>query len=345
MATTIPKDIQDNLKKLSDVSKVPLKSLVDRLKEIMETDENIKAMQKDEFKIRFAWTALAKEMTTTGNEYLIMPICYPQVREMTIKGENTHVGNIAGLVQEITKEEDGEKLGPIQYASGTLWREAAKNMEGLEVGKVYKASFLPKENSWGITISSNNTGFIGVDKNMKDFEEFFKEEIEPQAPYVTLADIDLNESEFNTDIKLVRATIMEAEVEERDDGSEYGYYDLADDTIVGRKLQRVFLHPKDVKYMQGSIVILGGIIQKDKKDVFRWNHQFQVPTDVAEKKEFKVKPITATKESVSLDDEDINDDSDDIMKIESDDDTSSTKTDETEKPSSTEEDEESVFQV
>jgi len=344
MATTIPKDIQDNLKKLSNVSKVPLKSLVDRLKKIMETDENIKAMQKEEFKIRFAYAALAKEMTTTGNEYLIMPICYPQVREMTIKGENTHVGNIAGLVQEITKGEDGEQLGPIQYASGTLWREAAKNMEGLEVGKVYKASFLPKDNSWGLTISSNNTGFIGVDQKMKGFEEFFKEEIEPQAPYVTLADIDLNESEFNTDIKLVRATIMEAEVEERDDGSEYGYYDLADDTIVGRKLQRVFLHTKDVKYMQGSIVILGGIIQKDKKDVFRWNHQFQVPTDVAEKKEFKVKPVTATKESVSLDDEDdteTDDDSDDVMKIESDKDTSTT---ETKEPSSTE-DEESVFQV
>jgi len=344
MATTIPKDIQDNLKKLSNMSKVPLKSLVDRLKKIMETDENIKAMQKEEFKIRFAYAALAKEMTTTGNEYLIMPICYPQVREMTIKGENTHVGNIAGLVQEITKGEDGEQLGPIQYASGTLWREAAKNMEGLEVGKVYKASFLPKDNSWGLTISSNNTGFIDVDQKMKGFEKFFKEEIEPQAPYVTLADIDLNESEFNTDIKLVRATIMEAEVEERDDGSEYGYYDLADDTIVGRKLQRVFLHPKDVKYMQGSIVILGGIIQKDKKDVFRWNHQFQVPTDVAEKKEFKVKPVTATKESVSLDDEDdteTDDDSDDVMKIESDENTSTT---ETKEPSSTE-DEESVFQV
>ena len=301
---TIPKDIQGGLNTLSEVHKVPVTSLVGRLKEIMESDENIKAMPNEEFKIRFAFTALAKEMTTTGKEFIITPICYPRVREQAIKGEKTYVGDTTCLIQEIIKGEDGEKFGPVHYASGTLWREAAKNMENLEPGKVYKASFMTKDNSWGITISSNNTGFVGVDHKMDDFEKFFKENIEPQAPYITLADIDLNESDFPTDIKLARVTIMEADVKSRDDGSEYGYYDISDDTIVGRKLHRIFLHPKDIKYMQGSVLILGGNIMKDKKEVYRWNHQFQIPTNVAEKKEFKVKPVTAKEEvSISLDDE------------------------------------------
>ncbi len=320
MTTTISKDIQSGLNALSEAHKIPVKSLVKRLKEIMETNENIRAMEKEEFKIRFAYAALGKEMTTTGKEFLIMPICYPRAREINVKGEKTYVGEITGLIQEIVKSEDSDKFGKIQYASGTLWRDAAKNMENLEIGKVYKASFMTTDKSWGTIIASNNTGFVGVDYKMKDFGEFFNSEIKPQSPYITLSDIDMNESEFDTDVKLARVTIMESDVKERDDGSEYGYYDISDDTTVGRKIIRVFLHPKDVKYMQGSDVILGGIIKKDKKEVYRWNHQFQIPTGMSEKKEFKVKPVTAQEDmSISLDDDEDekNENIDDEIKIES----------------------------
>lgn len=304
----IPQDIVENIKKLSEASKVPVQSLVDRLKEIKESDDaTIKAIPNDEFKIRFAWTVLAKEMSVTGQEYLIMPISYPRVREQTVKGETIYVGEITGLLQEIQKNESGDEiLGNISYASGTLWREAAKNMEKLEIGKVYRASFIPTENSWGISITSSNTGFVGVDNKMMSFKEFFEKEIKPQAPYVKVSDLDLNTSETNTDIKLLEVTVMESDVNERDDGSEYGYYDIADDSIIGRKTQRIFLHPKDVQLMQGSVVVLGGTSTIDKKEQVRWSHQFQMPTEKSAKKEFKVKPVTADvpKEEVevSLDD-------------------------------------------
>ncbi len=57
---TIPNDIQENLKKLSETTKTPLKILIERLKEVLETDDTIQAMENEDFKIRFAWAMLYK---------------------------------------------------------------------------------------------------------------------------------------------------------------------------------------------------------------------------------------------------------------------------------------------
>ena len=301
--TKIPNDIVEGIKKLSETHDTPVKSLVERLKQIKDTNENIKTMEKEDFKIRFAWAILLKETTASGNDFYIMPICRPRVREITSKGEKTQVGDVTGLIQKITKNEEGKKtLGEVQYAPGTLWRDAASNLKLVETGKVYKTSLIAKENSWGTTVTSNNTSFIQSDFKMKSFKEFFNEEIKLLNPMITIEEMDVQKSETNTDIKIIKATITEADVRERPDGSIYGYYDITDESVIGTKNLRIFVDTKDVIYEQGSIVLFGGTIDIDDEGRIRWSHQFQIPTKDAERKDVIIKPPKSTvSEEIDLD--------------------------------------------
>lgn len=298
----IPDDIIEGIKKLAETSGTPVKTLLERLKKIKETNENIKTMEKDDFKIRFAWAVLLKEFTSSGNEYYIRPICYPRVRETVSKGEKIKVGDLTALIQKINKKEDGTiSLGKVQYGSGTFWRDAAKNMETLEVGKVYKASLIANENSWGSTITSNNTLFVPADFKMNSFREFFDENIKPQNPMITIEEMDMSKSDTPTDIKIIKGTITESDVRKRNDGSEYGYYDVTDNSVLGTKNQRIFVDTKDVLYEQGSIVLFGGHIAFDDEGKIRWTHHFQIPTKTSEKKEIKIVPPKADEIDVDLD--------------------------------------------
>lgn len=299
----IPSDIVEGIKKLSEAHGTPVKSLVERLKQIKNTNENIKTMEKEDFKIRFAWAILLKETTASGNDFYIMPICHPRVREITSKGEKTQVGDITGLVQKISKNEEGKiTLGEVQYASGTLWRDAADNLKLVEVGKIYKTSLIAKENNWGTTVTSNNTSFIQADFKMKLFKEFFNNEIKPLNPMITIEEMDVQKSETNTDIKIIKATITESDTRERPDGSVYGYYDITDESVIGTKNLRIFVDTKDVIYEQGSVVLFGGTIDIDDEGKIRWSHQFQIPTKDAERKDVIIKPPKSTvSEEIDLD--------------------------------------------
>lgn len=318
----IPSDIVEGIKKLSEASGTPVKSLVERLKQIKNTNENIKTMEEEDFKIRFAWAILLKETTSSGSEYYVMPICHPRVREITSKGEKTKVGELTALIQKISKKEDGTtELGKVQYASGTLWRDAAGNMENLESGKCYKASLLPKDNSWGVTITSNNTAFLPASFKMKTFKEFFEEEIKTQNPMITIEEMDMSKSDTTTDIKMIKATITESDFRKRADESEYGYYDITDESVIGTKNQRIFVDVKDVSYEQGSVILFGGTIDIDDEGKIRWSHHFQIPTKSAMKKEINIKPPEQQKTQdtidLDLDDDDIVDEKEEKKQKES----------------------------
>jgi len=304
---TIPQDIQASMKKLSESKKVPIKELVGRLKQIMDTDENIQTMEKDDFKIRYAWAILYREHALTGNavECYFSPVCHADPREIEIKGEKTFVGDITGLVQKIEKDEDGNiTTGEWNYAHGTFWRDGAKNLKNLSTDKVYKCAITIKENSWGYTISGDKTTFSPTEEKVPPFSKFYEEEIKPRDIVIGLGEADLNKSETPTDIKVVEVTVMDAQVGERD-GREFGRYAIMDDSISGSTVT-VFVDPRDVKYELGSRVLMGMDISFKKDETPRYNIQFQLPTDMSAPKTFEEKQASENKQEeidIDLDEE------------------------------------------
>ena len=119
---TLPEDIKNGIKELSEAVDVPTKTLLERLKDIMKNDEKVKQsvdemreQEKDEDKIkewavRIAWSVLYNEYASRGNavECLIKPISSPRANERKIKGEMTWVGDVTALIQRLEKNDAGE---------------------------------------------------------------------------------------------------------------------------------------------------------------------------------------------------------------------------------------------
>ena len=297
----IPDDIKKGIKQLSEANKIPTETLLEELKQIIQEDETVQTMEDAEFKIRFAWAQLYRNHSARGRmeDYFLMPISYPRTRVQDIKGEATLIGELVALVQKVEENEDGDtELGDVQYAFGSIWRDDAKQLENLVPGQVYKSSLRVTENSWGLRISGG-ANFSKSDNKMTSFKEFYEKEIKDKDINITIGEMDLNKSETDTDIKIIEATIADSDVGERDDGTEYGRYTVFDDSISGSTFT-IFLHPKDCVYAQGSVLKLGGTIRIDKKEIPRWTHHFQIPTELAMKRDLIVKPVKGKQEEVDL---------------------------------------------
>ena len=316
----IPEDIKAGIEALSKKKDVPIKDLLAKLKEIIEEDENLKAMENDNFKIRVAWAALYKEYSSSqGQECLISPLLHCNTRYIRIKDENTAIGDISALVKPL-KNEKGEEIeynSPDegwQYAAGTLWRDAAKNIKDLEVGKVYQTTVIlsttyspgkdrkRKERDWGLGIIANNATFKPTKEKAPDFKKFYEDNIEDNKEMMDLCDADVNESAHDTDIRIVRIQIMDEDFGEREDGSEYAYYDIMDNTIAG-ETRRFFIDKRDYKYMQGSVLLAGITVVNTAKDEeepkFRLNPQWFIP-EIAEEISFE-EPQSVDTEEIILD--------------------------------------------
>jgi len=302
----IPEDIKEGIKKLAEVTELPTKSLLARLKEIIDTDENIQAMEKEDFKIRFAWAKLYSENSSAGKttDFLIMPISSPRARKIKLKGDDTYVGDLSAFVRKLEKDDDGKvKKGDFMYASGTFWREGAKNLNNVEKGKVYKTALITKDNSWGIGISSDRAGFLPSEEKFPSIKELYDKLIAEKNINITIGEMDLNKSEDTTDIRVIEATVIEATVGESDDGNEYGRYVVMDDSIMGNNFV-IFVDAKDVDWSQGSILKFGGTIDiNDETGVIRWRNHFIIPTDLAMPKQLEVKPVSVKQETVDITEE------------------------------------------
>lgn len=299
---TIPTDIQEAITKLAEVTKTPVQSLINRLKDILKTDENIQTMEKDDFKIRYAWALLYRENAVGGKttDCIIMPLCQPQAREIVIKGEKTFVGDMAALIKKINKTEAGQTVDEnVLYAFGTFWRDGAKNIQKLESGKVYRAPLIVKENKWGMGISSDRAAFLPTNETMPSLRSFFEQQIKPKNLRIGIGEMDLNKCDYPTDIRVLEATVIESEIGDKE-GRSYGRYTIMDDSVIGGNFT-IFVDPKDVVWSQGSIVDFGGTIDiDDKSGQIRWKNHFILPTDMAMKKEIHIKPVKGQQESVDI---------------------------------------------
>ena len=312
--TQIPKDIQENIMELAKAVDTDPKNLVNRLKEIMEEDESILAMgegtteeEKEQlkvFKVRFAWSLLYREYTMTGNveDYYYMPCVHSNPREIRIKGEPTFVGDTAGLIQKLEKEGDDVVAGDMQFAAGTFWRKGAKHLSDLEPGKVYQVSLVGREQDWGLEITSDKAAFTPVDYKMpKTFQQFYDDEIEPRDCQIALSDMDISESKYPTDIRVIETTITDVVIGEKNN-RQYGFYNVMDQTIVGGN-HTLFMDPRDIVWAQGSIVKFGGTISKDSKTgESRWTTMFSLPTKIAMRRD-KLPNITPVDEDEPAEEE------------------------------------------
>jgi len=303
----VPEDVKGYIKAMHEKTKIPVETLLSRLREIIETDEKIQAMENNDFKVRFAWAKLGTEISSTGktDEFFLMPTLTPSSREITSKKtkEKMHVGDLTALVQKISKDDDGKEImGDVELASGTFWREGAKSINGLSTKKVYRVSLVSKKNEWGYEITTNRTtSFLEVDHKMPmTVQEFYDKEIKPLNKEITVGEMDLNKGEFTTDVRVIRVTAMDADVGERD-GREFGYYDIADLTNMGEN-KRIFVHPDDVEWNQGSVILMTGRVDiDDDTEEVRWNPFLVLPDgDLAQKRMIEVKPVSGGKETIDV---------------------------------------------
>lgn len=290
----VPPEIQEGIKKLAEINKIPVQTIVERLKEILQTDETIKTMEKEDFKVRYAWSVVYREYTNTSKaiDCFLTPLLHPRVREVTMKGDKVFVGDVSCLVQRVEKDDEGNVTGYSDpfYASGTFWREGAKNAQKLVPGKVYRSSIILKDNKWGTTISSDRAGFTEVtDHPMIQMKEYYESVIKPKNIHITIGEMDLNKNEYSTDIRTITATVTEASVGEKD-GREYGRYSVMDESIYGSNFT-IWMHPKDIIWSPGSLLIIGGTIDVNTKtNVTSFSCQFVLPTDLSEPLKLVPKP-------------------------------------------------------
>lgn len=306
----VPEDIKENLKKLSAKMDIPVKDLMARMKEIMAEDKSITgdSEKEKEFQIRFAWGVLYNEYSSRGNaiDCYIMPVNTPRANERKIKGEMTWVGDCTALIQTLKKDDDGNvEKSDVMYGQGVFWRDGAKNLNKMEKGKVYKAQLIVNESKsgWGVSISTDRGTFTPVDDVEFDWNKFFQEEILSQDIQITLGELDLNKSEDNTDIRLIRATVSNADVAESQKGNTYGFYAVMDDSIIGNSY-RFFVSPEDVCWRIGSILYFGGTIDiNDDTGEPTFRVQFIQPTEMAMPAEYNVRETgtAQAKEEVDLD--------------------------------------------
>ncbi len=205
-----------------------------------------------------------------------------------------YIGDLAALVQKIGRDKDGNAtIGEVQFAAGTFFRDGAKHLEKLEKGKVYKASLIAKEHNDKFEISSDRAIFAP----QKDyafpmtFDEYYKEKVATEDINILLSDLDISKSDNPTDFRTITVTAFDCDVAQREDGSEYGWYDFFDDSIMGSNV-RMFFHPKDVEYAQGSILTVGlkvDISQKTNEPII--TAYFIIPTGIAAKRTITVKPV------------------------------------------------------
>lgn len=313
--TAIPKEIQKGLKALAEVKKVPVETLIKRMKELKETDNHILAMSDDEetneFKIRVAWALLYDEYASSGKseDFIIKPLLTPRIREVPQKGVPTLVGELSAIGQRIV---DGEKEDPV-YLAGSFWRESAKKLEDMKKGQVYRVSLSAKKNPWGYKVSAQSLNFSPSNEKMISLKDFYEKEIEGSGREITIGEVDLNKSEDDTDIRVLEVTVVNAEVGESANG-EYGWYDVMDDSIMGNT-HRIWSHPKDVEWEKSSKLKMA-VHVFESKDECKTNIRFILPTDAAMKREYEIVPVVDEQDTVDVtesnSDDNSDDDSDDV---------------------------------
>ena len=323
----IPEDIKSGMQNLAKAEKVEVQSLLNELKEIIKTDDTIKSMapEHQEFKIRYAFAILCRRHTSgQSTQMYIKPLSYS--RFGTTKSNKNRI-DLFAMVKRITTDDDGnDVIGETEFAAGTLWEKAAESAKKLSKDKVYKTSLTFKETAIdinnatfkGLEVSSNDTTFIETQEvQFPSSVDFYKAVFEPieDSLRIELDEMDINEGKNRLDIRVIKAMIIDYQTGQRSDGSEFGYYLVSDNSMLGGGdggkpgNYTFWVAPEEVEFEKGVTMKFVGAARHDtKNDVTRWNYYFGVPVGVQVKRKIEPKPVDQQKESVDTGELDLDDD-------------------------------------
>lgn len=318
----IPDDIKSGLQNLAKASKVDVKVLVEELKEIIGSDDTIKAMppEQEEFKIRYAWALLCRRHTAVGQveQLYIRPLSKPRLGQ-TKAGKGRL--DLFALVKRVSKDEnENEIIGEWELGAGTLWEKAAEAAAKITKDKVYKVSLKATEVKAeqgdslikGVELTANDATFIETtETTFPSNEDFYKAYIEPKEKDIK---IDLDEMDLHTrtnriDIRVIKAMIIDHRVGVTSTKQEFGQYVVTDDSMLGGGEDgkpgsyTFWIAPEDVIYEKGVVMKCVGAVNYDKpNDKHRWNYFFAIPIGTAVKRKVEQKPVEKPTESVDVDD-------------------------------------------
>jgi len=307
----IPEDIKQGIISLATSSKTPPKTVFAELKDIIENNADVAAMEQKEHKIRFAYALLLNRYTSTGGakQMYLKPLSIPRAR-LTKQKPPKYVGDIYAFVKLVETDGEGTVIKEdLQLGAGTLWENAAEAMMKLSPDKVYKTSLRATETKHGIELGGNDATFVEVeDDSFPTNKDFFDKEVKPnlQDLQITIGEMDISNSSDINDIKVIKAMVIDAAEGETANHVEYGRYTITDDSMIGREEggpgnTSIWIHPKEVLYGTGStLYFVGTAIHDDKAELTRFNCHFIIPGEVALKRVIKPKAV-AGKEEVSID--------------------------------------------
>jgi len=282
--TPIPDEIKKSLQKLATATKIDIKELAQQMKEIMDNDPTIQAMDNAKHQMRFAHIMLIKRYSMTGGakSMYLRPLSKPRARLATIQGKQKYVGGLYALVKPVEKDDDGnDKIGKTQYAAGTLWEKAAESMRNLDPKKVYKTALRANDGKKGLELGGNSATFIEVsDVQIPTAEEWFKQEIEPRVDSLLtpLDELKLNAKTEETDIRVVRGIVLDAGSGESDKMGEWGRYAITDDSYIGQDNFPMWVHPDDVVWgISSELYFIGTASYDEKNDATRFDCHFAIP--------------------------------------------------------------------
>ena len=304
----IPEDIKQGIMQLSKSSKTPAKTIFEELKDIMANDSTVQSMEQVEFKIRYAYALLLNRYTSTGGaqQMYLRPLSIPRARKVKSQGTMKYVGNIYALLKIVEKDDEGNIIaGDLQYGAGTLWEKAAETAQSLSPNKVYKTSLRVTETAHGIDLGGNDATFVEVEDNsFPTVKEFFEKEIKPKIPdlSVKLGNLELNHREDATDIRIIRAMVIDVGTGETANNVEFGRYTITDDSMIGRveggpANYSMWVHPSEAEWDNGSELYFVGTVNHDEKaKITRFDCHFVIPTEVAIKRKIKPKAVEGKEE-------------------------------------------------
>jgi hypothetical protein len=309
--TTLPKPVVEKLEKLAAATQISMKQLVKDLKEFIDSDASIQAMTNKEHQITFACTLLIRRYSMTGGakQMYLRPLSKPRARQTKSQGQMKYVGGLYALVKLIERNKDGtEKIGEVQYAAGTIWEKAADKMRTLSPNKVYKTSLRATDAKNGLELGANDASFVEVDYSMPTKEEYFNEHIKAEIPELLTAldDLKINQRDDQTDIRVVKGTVLDASSGTSAKMGEFGRYSITDDSFIGKDNFPIWVHPDEVEYGVSSDLYFIGTVSVDnsnpEKPVSRFDCHFVMPAGATITREEEPTPIQKESEEISLDD-------------------------------------------
>ena len=314
--TNIPDDIKTGQQSLAKGAKTDAKVLVQEMKQIMDTDETIKAMPEDamEQKIRFSFALLARKYTSTGTAAVyVRPTVKPRA---TLSKKGKYYGDFIALTRIINKDQTGKiTIEEAKLGVGALFGKSAENMKNLDTTKVYKADMYVTE----ADASINNTKIEGYDLGGNDItfaevtdvtmptnEEFYNSYFKPKEKdlKVSLNELDMNiaQKDNNFDIRIITGMVLDSRDGTSPKMGEYGRYEISDQSILESGIRgenlTLFTHPSEADYEKGSYLTLVTLIEKFGEGDPRVTNYMMIPMPGAKKKVIQPKPVGSGKESV-----------------------------------------------